>query len=196
MVDSERGGFLRYLATVVLVISTFALVGCGALLLLPRQNEASLTKLLTANELVAAYGRVQPGLTRASQLSQFGFDATAAHAQVLSYLGVIERFMPRDSVHFDRLDAAIQDCVEARDRCTALVFQASDRVGNAQASRFLTAIGLGADAAEDLPPQVILLIRDGRVAFKMMTGSRNISGRVEASTATQAVTLVAYRSGR
>jgi hypothetical protein len=171
MADGERGESLRYLTTIAGVIAVLALVGCGALTLLPRQNDPAPTRLTTMRDLAAAYGRVQPGLTRASQLARLGFDPASASAQALSYLGVMERIMPRDSVRFDRLDAAVQDCIAARDHCTALVFRPLRRSYAPGRNIILTAFGLGAAAAgTDQPPEVTLLVRDGRVAFKMISG--------------------------
>lgn len=84
---------------------------------------------------------------------------------MLSYLGMMERFIPHDSTSFDRLDSAIKDCVGLPDHCTALVFRSADHQYG-----FFPAFGLGADAAAASPPQVTLLIRDGRVAFKTISG--------------------------
>ena len=170
MVDGERGGSLRYATTIAGVIAVMALIGCGALTLLPRQNDPVPIRLRTMRDLAAAYERVQPGLTRASQLSHLGFDPGSANAQVLSYLGVMERFMPNDSVRFDRLDAAVQDCIEARDHCTALVFRPMGRAAIPGPAGILSAFGLGAAAATYQAPEVTLLVRDGRVAFKMISG--------------------------
>jgi hypothetical protein len=170
MVESERGESLRYVTTIAGVIAVLALIGCGALTLLPRQNDPIPVRFMTIKDLASAYARVQPGLTRASQLARMGFDTSSTGSQALSYLGVMERFMPRDSVHFDRLDAAVQDCIAARDHCTALVFRPMDRSFAPARNGILSAFGLGAAAATDQAPEVTLLVRDGRVAFKMISG--------------------------
>ena len=171
MMDGERGESLRYVTTTAVVIAVLAMVGCGALTLLPRQNDPVPVRLVTIKDLAAAYGRVQPGTTRATQLTAMGFDLGMANSQALSYLGVMERFMPRDSVRFDRLSAAVQDCIVARDHCTALVFRSMERARSSAGAGILTAFGLGAAAAgTERPPEVTLLVRDGRVTFKMISG--------------------------
>ena len=200
MSEAERGGSLRYATTSVVVIVVLALVGCGALMLLPRQNDPVPMRLMTTKDLAAAYARVQPGLTRTSQLARLGLDPGSASAQALSYLGVIERFMPRDSVRFDGLNAALQDCIEARDHCTALVFRPVGRVHLPAHNEFLSALGLGASAAgAEVVPEVTLLVRDGRVAFKMITGmpmAREQRSFDEASAPHSGATFtrVSYRS--
>src|SRR5476651_244681 len=171
MANGERGESLRYATTIAGIIAVLALVGCGVLTLLPRQNDPVPTRLVTMRDLAAAYGRVRPGLTRASQLARLGFDPASGSAQALSYLGVMERFMPRDSIRFDRLDETVRDCIAARDHCTALVFRPLQRSYAPGRNVILSAFGLGAAAAGiDQPPEVTLLVRDGRVAFKMISG--------------------------
>ena len=94
----------------------------------------------------AAYNRIRTGVTPASQLSQLGFNT--AGAAKLSYLGVVETFMPRDSFGFDALDPAVQSCIQAPDHCTAYIFPLPHM----------------RDA------KLILLIEGGRVAYKTVTG--------------------------
>lgn len=169
VVEVERRGLFRNVKAVMFAIAAIVLVSGIVLAELPRQGDVAQSRILTGRDLVAAYVRIQPGLTRASQLARLGLDTGAVNTQLLSYLGVMERFMPRNSVAFDRLDVAVRDCIDARDRCTALVFRASDPARAAIARGFLSTLGLGAAAAVETP-RVTLLIRNGRVAFKMMSG--------------------------
>src|SRR5437773_4815087 len=167
MVERAHRGTRRTVTAIVLVFSALALLCNAVVSLLPRPSDTTPRKLLTKSNLVVAYSRIQPGLTRASQLSQYGFDTASAGTQVLSYLGTMERFMPHDSVRFDRLNSAMKDCVAVRDHCTGLIFRSADRSKTAVTHDLFTTLGFGADAAT-ATPQVTLLIRDGRVAFKMI----------------------------
>jgi hypothetical protein len=198
MVDDERGGSLRHVTAVTFLIAALALVGCGTLTLLPRQGDASPPKLLSVDELSAAYARVRPGATRASELVRLGFDPLSSNAQILSYLGVMERFMPRDTAGFDKLNAVIQDCVEARDRCSAMIFSAATFARSGVDGHPLSEIGFSA-AVEHSVPQVMVFIRDGRVVFKASTGLKPDIARVEAPGASQGSVAerplpVAYKS--
>lgn len=172
MVERAQRGTRRAVTAVVLVVCALALAGNVFVSLLPRSNDAAPHKVPTRSDLIAAYSRILPGRTRASQLSQYGFDPTSTGAQVLSYLGMMERFMPHDSVGFDHLDPAIKDCVAMQDHCTAMVFNFSNhpRV----AATLFAAFAPGADAASPTP-QVTFLIRDGRVAFKTIAGVEHAS---------------------
>jgi hypothetical protein len=138
-------------------------------MLLPRQPDSSTGGLRTAKELAAAYARVRAGTTPASQLARLGFDTSMPNAQVLSYLGVLERFMPRDSTRFDRLDQALKTCIQAEDRCTALVFTPGDQPP-AHSGGMFAALGFGTASVGARAAEVTLLVQDGRVAYKMITG--------------------------
>ena len=189
VVATEGRGILRSVRTIVFTIAALILVGGIVLVELPRQGDAPQLKFLTVHQLLAAYDHIQPG-TRASQLARFGLDAAATDTQVLSYLGVMERFMPRDSVAFDSLDAGVRNCIEARDRCTALVFHASDPTSAGTTRGFLSTFGMRASAAASTP-RVTLLIRNGRVAFKMMSPPASAQRVRSASTQTPSQTTVA-----
>ncbi len=163
----QAGGSLRYAASIAILVVMMALLGCGTLTLLPRAaSDTASTQLHSIKDLAQAYIRVLPGETRASQLAALGFDSTNGNVQVLSYLGVMERFAG-DSRQFDRLDEALQECIEARDRCTALVFKPGDQN---HGSGVLASFGLGSANAASRDAAVTLLVQDGRVAYKTISG--------------------------
>lgn len=172
MVKRAQRGTRRTVTAVVLALAALSFLGNAIESLLPRSDDAVARKILTKTDLIVAYSHIRPGRTRASQLSRYGFDRTSSGAQVLSYLAMMERFMPQDSERFDRLEPAIKECVAVQDHCTALVFRSADHAKVATAHDLFAAFALGADAASPTP-QVTLLIRDGRVAFKAISGVEN-----------------------
>ncbi len=56
-----------------------------------------------------------------------------------------------------------------QDRCTALVFRPGDRPRNASGG-LLASFGFGAATAASRAAEVTLLLQNGRVAYKMITG--------------------------
>ena len=168
MGEGKAGGSFRYATSVAIGFVALAILGCGSLTLLPRPSETSISHLRTLQDLAAAYARVQPGETRASQLSILGFDTSTANVEVLSYLGVMERFAS-DSRRFDRLDAALQNCLEARDRCTAFVFKPGEQ-RRGHGDGIFSSFGLSTANAAPREAEVTLLVQDGRVAYKAITG--------------------------
>jgi hypothetical protein len=118
--------------------------------------------------LKAAYARVVPGETAAPELSRLGFDTGRAGVKRLSYLGLMEKFVPRDSADFDRLAPAAQKCLATPEGCSAYLF----RLARAHGSEAQAAFGF-VNAAEAAAPgvvEVLFLIHDGRVVHKAMSG--------------------------
>ncbi len=161
------------------VLVTLVLVGCGTSLL-PAQTETANGGFKTYAELRTAYDHVVPGKTRASQLTQIGFDASQPNVEVLSYLGVIERFMPRDSVKFDNLAPPVRACIMAQDRCTAYVFKPSITQAHREGDTMLDVFGFDrTTVSKGWSAEVTLLVQDGRVAYKLMQGTPNIQTTTE-----------------
>ena len=171
MDETSLGGGTRcYARVIVSLLITLALVGCGGLGLLPYRSEIETSGFKDYAALLAAYRSIKPGTTLASDLGGLGFDATRSpNVEVLSYLGVIERFMPDNSLHFDNLAPAVQACIDARDRCTAYVFKPAGLRAARRGSIFLDLIGFQrAAASTGWSTDVILLVQDGRVTYKVM----------------------------
>lgn len=118
--------------------------------------------------LKAAYARVAPGTTAAPELARLGFDTGRGGVQRLSYLGLMERFAPHDSAAFDDLDPAAKKCLAAPAGCSAYLF----RLARARGSEARAAFGFvnAAEAAGPGTVEVLFLIDDGRVVYKMMRG--------------------------
>jgi hypothetical protein len=118
--------------------------------------------------LKTAFARVTPGETAASGLAQLGFDTSRDGARPLSYLGLMERFAPRDSAAFDALDPAARKCLATPEGCSAYLF----RLVRAHGSEERAAFGF-VNAAQAQAPgvmEVLFLIHDGRVVYKAMSG--------------------------
>jgi hypothetical protein len=153
-----------------------SLVSCGGYSLLPHETKMASTNFQTYSQVEAAYTTIIPGKTRMVDLPKLGFDtATTPNVEILSYLGVIERFMPRNSMSFDHLAPPVQACIEAQDRCSAYVFRPehvdSRRTGNI----FLDVLGFERMTLDTgWSAEVVLLMQDGRVAYKLMSGRPRI----------------------
>ena len=170
------GGTRLYARVVASLAVALVLVGCGGLGLLPYESDIKNTGFQNYKAVMTAYGEITPGVTRASDLTGLGFDASRTpNVEILSYLGVIERFMPRDSIHFDNLAPAVQSCIDARDRCTAYVFRLSRLHQEREGNVLLDLLGFHRTTYNHgWSAEVILLVLDGRVAYKVVSGQPNI----------------------
>src|SRR5262249_20633555 len=92
--------------------------------LLPGEDDTFATSFVSYDAVETAYGNVRAGETRVPELAQLGFDtSTAPNVEKLSYLGVMDRFLPGSSIRFDKLAPAVQTCIESQERCSAVIFR-------------------------------------------------------------------------
>jgi len=179
MVDAGLFGSRRYAKLAAVLIVGLTLVGCAGLNLLPHRSDLARDQTFeNYRDVVAAYSNITPGHTRASELTRLGFDVAAQPgAETLSYLGVIERFMPRESAGFDRLAVPVQTCIAARQRCSAYVFRPSQLKQERTGSLLFDLLGFDHSTIDrGWTTEVVLLIQDGRVAYKAMSGKPHVEG--------------------
>ncbi len=73
-----------------------------------------------------SFDKVTPYETTEADLKTLGFDPyTSPNIKILTYLEVMNRFMPNPSIKKDDLDEGIQYCIDSREYCKALEFQPS-----------------------------------------------------------------------
>jgi hypothetical protein len=178
MVDGGYGT-RRYAKLGAILALTLTLVGCGGMELLPHRTDLSEDQSFrNYSDVVLAYQSIVPGQTREAELAKIGFDVTVQpNAEAISYLGVVERFMPRDSIKFDRLAKPVQDCISAQERCSAYVFRPSRLEQQRTGSIFLDLMGFERTTIDHgWAAEVVLLMQDGHVAYKVMSGKPHIEG--------------------
>jgi hypothetical protein len=173
--DQIRSG--RYARIIASLFVTLSLVGCGGFGLLPHETNINNTRFNSYTEVATAYNTIVPGETQVADLDHIGFDSvTNTNVEILSYLGVIERFMPRDSIRFDNLDPRVQGCIEARDRCTAFVFKPQRLSQEREGNVLLDLLGFQRTVVNSgWSAEVTLLVENGRIAYKVMSGRPNIA---------------------
>jgi len=176
MAVGATGGPFRTVKIVISVGFMLSLVGCGGLGLLPHETQVQNTNFQTYDQVQAAYTDIVPGSTRLVDLPKLGFDTVATpNVEVLSYLGVIERFMPRNTLTFDHLSPPVQACINAQERCTAFVFHPQHIESRRTGSLFLDLLGFERQTLDSgWSAEVVLLMQDGHVAYKLMSGRPKI----------------------
>ncbi|HWM62078.1 MAG TPA: hypothetical protein VNN98_07990 [Rhizomicrobium sp.] len=158
----------------------FALLAMGSLPLLsacgggllPDQKAANASPFETYDQVVDAFDQIVPGMTRAEDLANLGFDARTANVDVLSYLNVEERFLPAAGVRWEQLNPAVQACIRAEAFCTGYVFHPG-RTASKRLGHFLPDV-LGFERitrSTRWSADVILLVMDGRVVHKVFSGN-------------------------
>ena len=94
-------------------------VACNSLL--PTSRETVESPWESFDEAKAAYDSIVPMETTTEDLKSIGYDPDRTeNVRVLSYLDVVNRFLPQGSMTREDLDPGLRDCLAARDACWAV----------------------------------------------------------------------------
>ena len=113
-----RTALMLLMVTVINVTTA----GCGAFsFLLPVEKTWTESPWKNFEEARDAFDRIEPRKTSSDELKESGFDPYVNHnIAVLTYMDVFNKFVPNSSISLADQDPAIQECFQARNRCTGL----------------------------------------------------------------------------
>lgn len=136
--EAQRSGVSwRRVAGLLGVISgSLLLSACQSVL--PSEKASHESPWTTFDDAKQAYELVIPNYTTVDELREVGFDPySVPNVGILTYLDIIQRFIPNTSIKIEDLDEGIQRCIKAREACFAYEATPSrtkkKRYGNAAA---------------------------------------------------------------
>ncbi len=114
-------------------VALFFIGGCA--FLLPSKKHEVKSPWKTFNEAKDAFDKITPYETTFTDLKELGFDPfTSPNIKILTYLDIIDRFMPNLSINMEDLNEGIQECISAKNSCQAYEIKLKnideDRFGN------------------------------------------------------------------
>ncbi len=125
---------MKTLAMCCLLVALVSITtGCKSMF--PSDGSRPRTNWESFDDAQAAFDKVIPHQTTVAELKEMGFDPhTTPNVKILTYLDLIERFLPNNSISKDDLHPDVRACIEAKDCChayeLALDFTQSKRYGN------------------------------------------------------------------
>ena len=155
----------------------------GCKTLFPSEEAHSKTKWGSFTEAQAAYDRIVLNETSHAELQALGFDpASTPNVKILTYLDLIERFMPNNSITLEDLPVPVRHCIVERDGCRAyeltLQITDKDRYGNLA----LDVFGFKKKTlVTGWSYKAVIITRDDVVVYKLRSGEPQIS-RTEKKT--------------
>lgn len=165
-----HGKLLSLLCLLLAGASLLLLAGCGGGWL-PDQQAHTASPFQSYDQVVESFDEVVPGMTRAEDLPNLGFDPHTTDVDVLSYVNIEERFLPTAGVHWEQLDPAVQACIRAQLYCTGFVFHPSRTSSKRMGAVVPDLLGFErVTRSSSWSAEVILLVMDGHVVHKVFSG--------------------------
>jgi hypothetical protein len=94
------------------------LTACGSPL--PKTEDETKSHWNTFDEAMLAYNKVILGQSTVNDLRALGYDPySAPNVKILSYLDIIQKFMPTNSVKLEQLPLSVQKCLAKQEACMA-----------------------------------------------------------------------------
>ncbi|MBU0681061.1 MAG: hypothetical protein KKD73_06550 [Proteobacteria bacterium] len=165
----------KYRILLTSVLAVF-LSGCGVSLL-PTTVDTVRSPWESFEEAQSVFDKVIVYETDLEGLKKLGFDPfSTANMKILTYLDIMDRFMPNPAIKKEDLDIGIRECIEAQSDChayemTVQVFN-SERKGNV----FLDLFGFKRKTYRSgWQFQSLFVINKGFVAYKLWGGQPHIN---------------------
>ena len=148
--------------------------GCSSL---PTSRSTTESRWKSFAEVQAAFDQIQTNQTTVADLKRMGFDPSASpNVKILTYVDMIQRFMPNQGIRLEDLHPAVRTCIEAKDRSRAfeLILKKDDR--KRHGSVFLDMFGFKRQThVTGWDFDGLILLYDSTVAYKLASGQPAIS---------------------
>jgi hypothetical protein len=152
----------------------FSTTGCRSLF--PAESKTTRTPWQDFDEAQAAFDKITPHKTSVEDLKALGFDpSTTPNIKILTYLDLISRFIPNQSITLADLQPDVRACIESKDCCHAyeleLDINRSKRFGNLA----LDVFGFKKNTRiTGWSFKALVIVKDDMVAYKLRSGEPNI----------------------
>lgn len=128
------------------------------------------------DEAQTAFDKVVPHKTTVEELKSLGFDPnTTPNIKILTYLDLIQRFIPNSSISLGDLQPDVRACIESKDCCHAYEMELdmtdSKRYGNLA----LDVFGFNRKTkTTGWRFKALVIVKDDVVAYKIRSGEPNV----------------------
>lgn len=162
--------------TVIMVmIASLLLPGCGSLL--PSSRATVQSPWHSYEEARESFDRIVINKTTIRELSSLGFDPfSTPNIKILTYLEVMNRFMPNPSIRKENLDEGIQRCIDAQGDCKALEFDPGVTKSRRHGNFWLDFFNFKRESEESgWKFKAFIVLVDDVVVYKLAGGNPRVS---------------------
>lgn len=164
--------FARCLLFLALVLTTS---GCSSLL--PTEDKRPRTSWTNFNDAQAAFDKIIPHKTTVGDLKDLGFDPhSLPNVRILTYLDLINRFIPNNSISLNDLQPDVRACIESKDCCHAYELQLDVTHNKRYGNVVLDVFGFRKKShITGWKYNALIIVKDDVVAYKLRSGEPNVN---------------------
>ncbi len=164
--------FARCLLFLALVLTTS---GCRSLL--PTEDRRPRTSWTNFNDAQAAFDKIVPHKTTVGDLKDLGFDPhNMPNVRILTYLDLINRFIPNNSITMNDLQPDVRACIESKDCCHAYELNLDVTHNKRYGNVFLDVFGFSKKShITGWTYKALIIVKDDVVAYKLRSGEPNVN---------------------
>ena len=149
--------------------------GCASLF--PTSRSTTESRWKSFAEAQAAFDMVQTNRTTVADLRKMGFDpADSPNVKILTYVDIIQRFMPNQGIRLEDLHPAVRACIEAKERSRAFELMLKKEEKKRHGNLFLDVFGFNRQThVTGWDFDGLILVNDGTVVYVLSSGQPAIS---------------------
>lgn len=144
--------------------------GCSSMFTSGRNTVKS--QWATFDETKAAFDEIEPGNTSKDDLACMGFDPYMnPNVRILTYLDIMNRFLPNNSVRPEDLPTPVRDCLAAQEKSQAYELETSDQRSKRYGNVFLDVFAFNRKTKETgWNFKALILLNNDKVVYKLWSG--------------------------
>jgi hypothetical protein len=153
----------------------FLTAGCKSLF--PHDQSTTISRWKNYRDVTAAFKTIVPYHTTVNDLQILGFDPRITpNIKALTYVDIIQTFMPTPAIHMKDLPDAVRECIEAKEHSQAYLVELSVVQNQRHGNLFLDIFGFNRKNHETgWQFKGLILIKDDLVVYKLSSGEPRIS---------------------
>ena len=164
------------LCTMCLMFLALVLSTTGCKSLFPSDSKTTRSHWQNFDEAQAAFDKITPHKTSVEDLKTLGFDpSTTPNVKLLTYLDLIERFIPNESITLADLQPDVRACIESKDCCHAYALDLDIIRNKRYGNLALDIFGFKKNTrVTGWNFRALIIVKDDMVAYKIRSGEPNI----------------------
>ena len=165
----------RMLSVLWMVGAVFLTAGCRSLF--SSSQSTIVSRWNSYNEVESAFEKITPYHTSAGDLKTLGFHpAVSPNVKILTFVDIIQTFMPNPAIRLEDLPAAVRECIEAKENSRAYLVELQDIQDKRHGSLILDIFGFKRKTHESgWRFKGLILIKDELVVYKLSSGEPLVS---------------------